>query len=260
MNRAVKLNRAPERGDARPSTTNSATTPFRGSTSRTLSILAALGSRYGILYWGPLLVWVVAAALTRALAQYWDAGLIPFETSAYFWLTQVRMVAVFLMWAYGSQFAVALGYRRGPVFLVTAAVSAAMFIGTQLLAEVANRIELGLGGVYGERLLALDTSMSPDVIPSPLFESLVSATVTNVALPFTTTMGPVLIVLFALGRKRHRVPAMAAALAVVLVANVVVVLAVSAPWPNVILQSVAVGLSWAASLALVWVAFRRVSV
>lgn len=260
MSQTFEPTRTPRGSGAGALSAESTRSSFTESASRTLAILAAVGGRYGFLYWGPIVVWVAAAGASRGLEPFWDPGVVPFETSAFFWLTQSRMLAVLLLWLGSSQLAVALGYRRGPVFLVTSAVTVTMFLTTQVLAEVANRAEWGFVGAGGSRVLALDIPDAPEMMPSTLLEGVLAATVADVGLPFVTTMGLVIGVLHGMRCKERGLIGIVVIVLLVMMATSVLVVAVSLDWPHVLLKALAAGLSWAASLALVWLAFRRASV
>ena len=119
-----------------------------------ISILSAMGGRYGWRWWLPLALWLGSAALAgvsrSALGQVLigGLGLSPYST----WMIAILGIWPVLIWGLGARAALALGHSRSGVFGVAGAASLAAVPVAGLLMSAANQIELMFVSVGDPRI------------------------------------------------------------------------------------------------------------
>ncbi|MDO5676255.1 MAG: hypothetical protein Q4G35_01970 [Propionibacteriaceae bacterium] len=112
------------------------------------AILAALGGRYQWRWWGAVAVWLLTGLAAIPVLMYRGMSYTTFPATV---LVLGIALSLFLIWAWGSRFAVSLGHRRGHVFLVTLVASLALPWAAYLLQMTVRRLELLAVGRDGQR-------------------------------------------------------------------------------------------------------------
>ena len=120
---------------------------------RLLSILSALGWRYGLLWWAPFALFLLVAGYVRLTlnAEDWTItpGYFEHSSTAATWYLAATCVQVVLLWL-RTPYAISLGHRRGPVFAVMTVVTIAIFVVQAYVGGAVTLLEaLALGGDQG---------------------------------------------------------------------------------------------------------------
>lgn len=232
---------------------------LHGRGAETIGILAAMGGRAGFVYWLPLLIWAAAVALVHTLSPTLSARIPEYETVAYRGLMWARMGAVFLLWFGGGQLAMALGYRRGQVFRVAAALTLVVLLIMQLLAELASRMEQVLLREGGVRVMVVEDSAPGTWTLANLFEGVLPSAIHSVGFPFVLTVLMVIWIMFLTQMKRGFLWILLL-LPLFPVFSIALVLIVGFEWSSPSARAVATAVGVAVAFALVWLGFRRIPV
>lgn len=232
-----------------------------------LAILAALGGRHGWRWWMPLAVWGVVATVARLQANA-NTSAFPPVTGAHETLTIATVVALLVIWISGSRLALSFGHRRGHVFALASITTMGMVVGSQLLSEVADRIEHSVVGSGAVRVLAKHvpavSEPGGDPVPNPLFDTLIPWTMTDLSyiMPIATAF-----VVLVCWQKRWSWRGLLPGLLLVPVAflghfQVWAVLERFAQGPrqDLLAAGMALGVTMGVLLTLAWLAFRRAPV
>lgn len=111
------------------------------TTFKPVSILAALGGRFQWRWWIAAALWLMTALGSYPVLLVRNLPYTVFPAAV---LTVATAVSLLLIWGWGTRFALGLGHRRGPVFVVTVAGSLALVWGSYLLEQAARWAEFQL--------------------------------------------------------------------------------------------------------------------
>lgn len=217
------------------------------------ALVAALGGRFGWIWWMPVAVFVAIATVTRLSLKNVAVtpGYFTHVGSAAAWFAYLTLVQVALLWWRG-RFAVSLGHGRGSVFAVLVVVTASLTVVQVFVNAVATRLEALLLGGQG----VLVTSPGGGCCADPGLPPLISF-----GGAFFLVYGPPLAVLIGLTmvsllRWGAIGPLVAAPVSVAVALAVLAVgFAIPAPDLSVVIVPVA-----AAAMSVGWFAFRSVPV
>lgn len=121
--------------------------------SGVFSILAAMGGRAGWRWWGPTATYVAMAVLMRLWSvAFEDPGQSSSVTTSWAFLILV-FFHFGLLWR-ATPFALSLGHRRGPVYLVAATATAAIGLGVGWAGLLLARLEVAIVGPQAPRLFS----------------------------------------------------------------------------------------------------------
>lgn len=247
--------------------TSATTTARRRGRPHIFAILAALGGRYGWRWWMPVVVWGVAATVSWLQANA-DPSMFPIQTGAYESFTIASLGAVLIIWISGSRLAISFGHRRGHVFAFASVTTVGTLVGTQLLAEIADRIEHSVVGRDAVRVMATSvpavSEPGGDLVPNPLFSGVLSWTMTDLTYLMPIAMTFVLMVCWQMRWSwRGLLPGLllipVAFFAHMYLWSVLEGFA-NGPRQDLLAEGMALGVTVGVLLALAWLAFRRAPV
>lgn len=231
--------------------------PTRHARARVLAVLSAVGGRYGWRWWLPVAVWISRAIVGRITMSLSPVG-IRIDDIPAGWFLLSSLVALLVLWGWGSRFALSLGHRRSHVFVTMAVASVLLLAAVQLVSSVANQVEMAVVGPDGPRVLALGVGDKLGTDSGVLYAGLAAAQIYLMPVAF----GLILALCWTM---RWSVVGMAAGVATAagLIFGMLAVWAVADKWipgPEVFSGLMVMGLCVGLMLALAWMAFRRVRV
>jgi hypothetical protein len=132
-------------------------------------IVSALGWRWGVLWWGPFAVFLLLAARARLVVGDWeiDPGYFKHHDVAATWYLYLTLAQVPVLWL-RTRYALAVGHRRGPVFVVMAAVTTGLMVAQVLVNGAATQLEVFLQGDQGVLVTSTGMGKMPEPGPPPL--------------------------------------------------------------------------------------------
>ena len=131
-------------------------------------IVSALGWRWGVLWWAPFAVFLLLAARARLVVGGWpvDPGYFTHHDVAATWYLYLTLAQVPVLWL-RTRYALAVGHRRGPVFVVMAAVTTGLMVAQVFVNGAATQLEVFLQGDEGVLVTSTGMGKMPEPGPPP---------------------------------------------------------------------------------------------